>query len=131
MSQPAEVMETLSLGQLARERHALRETKRTLNAQLKSIDEQLTENEQLMLDALDEQGVEATRVDGISIAISEQIVPTVEDWDAFEAFILENKALYLLQRRAAAGAYRELLEMEQVVPGVVPFTKRSISMTVR
>lgn len=124
-------MKTMTLGDLIEERDALREKKRALNAELKAIDGMLAENELAMIDALDEQGVEATRVSGVSVSISEQVVPSVEDWEAFEAFILENKALYLLQRRAAAGPYREMLQMEETVPGVVPFTKRSINMSKR
>ncbi len=122
---------TMTLGDLARERDALRESKRALAREEKEIKAALDENEEAVLALLDAQGVEATRVDGISISISEQVVPSVVDWDAYYAFIKENDAFYLLERRAAAGPYREMLAMETPPPGVEPFTKRSVNMSKR
>lgn len=124
-------METMTLGELAAERDRLREKKRDLNAQLKAVDDMLYANEMSMLDALDEQGVEATRVNGISVSISEQTMPSVEDWDQVYDFVREHDAFYLIQRRLAAGPYRELLQMGESLPGVEPFVKRSINMTKR
>jgi len=40
----------------------------------------------------------------------------------------ENDALFLLQRRPAAAAYRELLESGQTIPGVEPYTQRQIGL---
>lgn len=124
-------METMTLGELTDERDQLRERKRQLNAGLKAVDAMLKENEQAMLDALDEQGVEATRVNGVSISISEQVVPTVENWDQVYDYIRQHDAFYLLQRRMNTGPYKELLDMGEELPGVTPFTKRSINMTKR
>mgnify|MGYP000627332380 CR=1 FL=1 len=121
---------TMTLGDLAKERDALRESKRALKREEAALTEALDANEARILELLDAQNVEATRVNGISLSISEQTMPSVTDWDALYAWIKENDAFYLLQRRAAAGPYRELLQMEQEVPGVEPHIKRSINMRV-
>lgn len=130
MSNTAEQLDTpvRTLGELASERHALRDEKRKLNEQLKEVDAQLKDNELELLEALDAAGVEATKAAGISLSISEQVVPSVTDWDAFYGYIKANDAMYMLERRAASAAFREAHQAGLDVPGVEPFTKRSINM---
>jgi predicted metal-binding protein len=79
---------------------------------------------------LEAEGIDGARGKLASVGINESIVPTVEDWDEFYRFIHRNKGYHLLERRAAAGAYRELLEQRKgkPVPGVVPFKKRTLSL---
>ncbi len=63
-------------------------------------------------------------------SVKEAIVAKVVNWDEFYRFIGRNKAFHLLQRRVSDPAYRELLEQRKNgVPGVEPFTKRSLSVT--
>jgi hypothetical protein len=118
----------MTLGELISVREHLRDHKRTLNEELKNVDAQLYENESTLLDALDSAGLEHAKVDGVAVSISEQTMPNVENWDAFYAFIKENDAFYMLQRRVSTGPYREMLQMEQVVPGVEPYTQRKVNM---
>lgn len=79
---------------------------------------------------MDEQGVSRTAIQSATVSISEQVMPSVTDWDAFEAYVLDNKALHLLQRRPATTAYRELLDAGVQVPGTEPFTKRALNVRV-
>jgi hypothetical protein len=118
----------MTLGELISVREHLRDHKRTLNEELKNVDAQLYENESTLLDALDSAGLEHAKVDGVAVSISEQTMPNVENWDAFYAFIKENDAFYMLQRRVSTGPYREMLQMEQAVPGVEPYTQRKVNM---
>jgi hypothetical protein len=60
--------------------------------------------------------------------ISETQQPSVKDWDAFYKHIKDSDAFHLLQRRAAAAAFRELWDIGQVVPGVESFTQRTINL---
>lgn len=64
-----------------------------------------------------------------SVSFSKNVVPNVEDWDLFYAYIHKNKFYHLLERRPATLGCRELFETKGAVPGVVPFTKTSLNYT--
>lgn len=61
-------------------------------------------------------------------AITEEDVPSVEDWDKVFEYIRENDAFELLERRIKSGAWRAL-QMTDPVPGTAPHTKRTLSLT--
>lgn len=62
--------------------------------------------------------------------INSTVVAKVENWDEFYNYIHRNKAYHLLQRRVSDGAYREALaQRKNGVPGVAPFTKRTLTIT--
>jgi len=61
-------------------------------------------------------------------SIVETVVPQVVDWDAVFEHIKETGDFYLLQKRPAAAAFRELHSSGQVIPGMEAYTKRSISL---
>lgn len=84
-----------------------------------------------ILEKMDEDGLQRTGTDVANVLVSETIVPTVNDWDAFYNFIRENDAMHLLQRRVTSTSYREYIDAGQEVPGVVPFTKRSVQVRSR
>ena len=116
------------LDDLANERDALRETKRGIEQQLKELDALLATNEQAIIEVADELGLDRFAVGKLTFSISEQTVGNVEDWDDLYQFIRDNNAFYLLQRRLANAAYKEILTGGDNLPGVVPFTKRSLNM---
>lgn len=116
------------LDDLATERDALRETKRAIEAQLKELDALLAINEQSIMEVADELGLDRFAVGNLTFAISEQVVGNTEDWDEVYNYIREHDAFYLLQRRLSNAAYKELLDSGETLPGVVPFTKRSLNM---
>lgn len=49
-----------------------------------------------------------------TFSVNSAIVPTIKDWDKFYAYIHKNKAYYLLERRAATKACRELFAAKGV-----------------
>jgi hypothetical protein len=94
----------------------------------RELKQRKTELEEELMLKLDELGVDQIRTDLATISVSEQVVPTVVDWDAFYKFMLENQAPYMMERRASASAFREYLELHEAPPpGVEAFVKRSIS----
>lgn len=117
-----------TLGQLIEHREQLRDQKRALSAELKDIDALLDTNEGEVLGALDTAGLEHAKINGVSVSISEQTMPSVEDWDKLYGFIKDNDAFYMLQRRVSTGPYREMLTMGEEVPGVQPYTQRKVNM---
>ena len=84
---------------------------------------------QYVMQRLDEEGTKSVSSNLGSAIITESEVPQVEDWDAVEKYIYDNRAVHVLQRRVATGAFRELLAAGTPIPGVKPLTKRTISLT--
>jgi hypothetical protein len=107
----------------------IREEKRKIKAREKELNEEWRSLEMEAMVRLDEQGMDKASVKEIgTISIGSTVLPQVVDWDTFGQHIIDNDALYLLQRRPAAAAYRELLESGETVPGVEPYTQRSINL---
>lgn len=106
----------------------IREEKRKIKAREKELNDEWRTLELEALIRLDDQGMDKASTKRGTISIGENILPQVVDWDAFGEHIIQNDALYLLQRRPAAAAYRELLESGETVPGVEPYTQRSINL---
>lgn len=123
----------VSIGKQIDALHQVREEMRGLNAQLKVLQQSKDELEAGLLASLEAQGLEQSRGAIATVTISKTIVPNVHDWDAFHSFIRENDAFYLLDRRASAPSFRELLEARDgiPIPGVEPYEKTSISLRTR
>lgn len=117
----------LTLADLANNRDVLRERKRELEAEIKLLDQALAANELAIIERLDELGVGKFAVGKLSFSISENTVGNVVDWDQVHAYIRDNNAFHLVQRRLANAAYKELLDMGEELPGVVPFNKRTLN----
>lgn len=64
-----------------------------------------------------------------SVTLSKNLVPSVEDWESFYAFIGKKKYYHLLERRPSVSGCRELFEQKQNVPGVVPVPVVTIRFT--
>ena len=75
------------------------------------------------------EGTSLTRTKFGTVSISKLNVASVKDWNEFEKYIYENKALYLLQRRPANLAYREELKTQGEIPGVETFETISVNLS--
>lgn len=106
----------------------LRETKRKLEEQVKQISEQIDASERALIAQMDSEGVIRSTGKLATVSISEVIKPTVEDWDAFYAYIARNKYYHLLEKRPSVTGCRELFETKGKIPGVVPFTQRKLNI---
>jgi hypothetical protein len=119
----------LTTADLVKRMVEVREERRRIGAADKELVEEWRSLELELLIRLDEQGMEKASVKDVGTAsISEVVLPQVIDWDTFYAYMLENEALYLLQRRPAAAAFRELNDSGIAIPGVEPYTQRSIGL---
>ncbi|WP_017430826.1 gp33 family protein [Vreelandella jeotgali] len=117
-----------NLGDLIAHHEQLREEKRMLNERLKALNNDIFHSESAVLEALDTAGLEHARVAGTSVSVTEQTMPNVTDWEQLYDFIKQHDAMYMLQRRVSTGPYREMLQMEQEVPGVEPYVQRKVNM---
>ena len=108
--------------------HALREQKRALEEQIKQLSEQMNELENQLIAQMDEEGVTKATGNAATVSISTSVKPSVEDWDAFYAYIHRHKYYHLLERRPSVTGCRELLETKGKIPGVIPFTQRKLNI---
>jgi len=99
--------------------------------ELKELKAQKADIEKTILEAFDDMGCGMIGMDTEAghISINEIVVANVEDWEKFHEWIYAHKAGHMLERRVANIAFREMLELEENVPGLKPFTKRTISLT--
>ena len=81
-----------------------------------------------LITRLDEQGMKKATVDSGTASITETILPQVTDWDKLHEHIKETDSFFLLQRRPAAAAFRELHASGEEIPGMEAFTQRTISL---
>lgn len=129
---PPEYTSTLSLGAQIDELFDLREKKRAAEAAVDEIKDQIDLREAYILGVLESQGLQGSKGLKASVGIQESVVPQVIDWDTFYAFVRRNNAFELLERRPATAAFREHAERrrDKTVPGVMPYTKRKLSLRV-
>lgn len=108
--------------------HQLREEKRKLEEQVKDIQAKMATLETDLIADMDKQGVSKSTGALATVSISENIRPSVEDWDAFYAYIHRYKYYHLMERRPSVSGCNELLETKGKIPGVVPFTQRKLNV---
>ncbi len=108
--------------------HNLREQKRQLEEQVKQLQAQMAELENDLIEDMDKQGVSKSTGALATVSISSNVRPSVDDWDAFYAYIHRHKYYHLLERRPSVSGCNELLETKGKIPGVVPFTQRKLNL---
>jgi hypothetical protein len=108
--------------------HALRETKRDLEKEVKDVSKSMSELEGELIDQMDAAGTFKAASNSASVSITKSIVPAVENWDLFHEFIREHNYFHMLERRPAVLACREMFEHDGKIPGVVPFAKRKLTL---
>ena len=106
----------------------LRETKRGLEKQVKEVDAQLKDCTTWLVKKLEEVGTTTARGSYASATIAETTVPAIDDWGLVQKYIMDNDALYLVHKRISSGAWKELLDTGEIVPGITPFTSKTISL---
>ena len=122
----------ITVGELVSQMVTIRDERGHIAEKDKLLREEWRTLETVLMAKLDEQGMKRATVDGVATAtLTVQDVPNVVDWDLLYEWILENKATHMLQRRVATAAFRELHDAGEIIPGVEPFSKRSISLRKR
>lgn len=108
--------------------HALREEKRQLEELLKAKAQEIDLAENDLIEQMDQQNITKSTGSKATVSISTSVKPSVEDWDAFYAYIHKNKYYHLLERRPSVTGCRELFDTKGKIPGVVPFTQRKLNI---
>ena len=107
---------------------SLREQKRALESQIKVLSEQMADIELELIKQMDSQGIERSTGKAATVSISTQTRPSVDDWDAFYAYIRKNKYFHLLEKRPSVSGCNELFETKGKIPGVVPYVQRRLNV---
>lgn len=107
---------------------ALREKKRDLEAQVKTVEEQIAEKELALLERMDKEGIDKSTGKLASVGVSEVTSFSIKDFDATFAWAVKNKAQHIFQRRVSDVACREVFEMGKSIPGLEPFKKRKLNV---
>ena len=119
---------TEQLDALIDEMVLVRDTKRDLEEQIKSLNTTLTDLQTRYIQRCKEVGTDYARGKLGSATIVETVVPKIDDWDLVAEWIKDNDALYLLHRRISSVAWKELQDMGETIPGIEPFTKTTVSL---
>jgi hypothetical protein len=106
----------------------MREKKRALTVELEKIEEEIRALEAVVIERLDQEGVEKATGRTASVSVSENIVANITDFDALCAFVKKTGYFHLFQRRVTDTACRELWEQKKAIPGLEPFTKRRLNI---
>lgn len=117
-----------TLGATIDQMWTLREKKRSLDAQTKTVEAEIKTLETTMFELLDAQDTRTAEGKCASVSINEAVVANVEDWESLWPWIAKNKFFHLIQKRVSDPGMRELWALGKVVPGVQPFTKRTLSL---
>ena len=128
---PAEELtekEPLTTGELITSMLEIRDEKKRLEDRKKILNEQWRELEAEFIDQLEKQGAKRAGTDIGTATITENVLPTIVDWDALTAYVLETGSTHLFQRRVGAAAFRELREAGVDVPGVDAYIQKQISL---
>lgn len=89
-----------------------------IRAQLNEADRALREAEEVLLLAMQQEGIDRVRNDHLTVTLATKSRPHVVDWDLFYQTV--KKHPQLLERRVSAKPFAELLESRKgrPIPGV-------------
>lgn len=112
-----------------KQRHKLELERKKLSAQLKGLEDQISELDAELIQSLQDSDEEQVKISGgIGIKLVSSTVPSVKDWDAFYAWIKKNNAFWMLERRPSVTGYRDTLAAGKAIPGVESFTKIKLGL---
>jgi hypothetical protein len=119
----------LTVGEQIDALQKLKERKKDAETVVSDLEKQIEASANNLIELMEAQGVVRSTGRLATASISESIKPQVQDWAAFYDFIARHKYFHLLDRRPSVTGCRELFETKGVIPGVVPFTKKTIRTT--
>ena len=112
---------SLEIGKYIDEMMAIRNEKRHHESEIKRLDASLKLMETTLKNAMVEQGMtEVKGVYGKATYDEKVLYPQVDDWNEFRKFIKEHDMFDLLHKRISLTNYRQLVEAQVAIPGVVP-----------
>ena len=124
----------IPLGKLSATYIKIRSAKQKLqseyDAKLEELEEQLTLVSVAMKDILLSQKASSMKTESGLVVLSKKTRYDPTDWEAFNRFVLDNDALFLLEKRVHQGNMKKFMEdnPENVPPGLNSNTEYVISV---
>ena len=122
------------IGTLIDEMFEIRENKRALTADLKTINADLLDLEHRILETMKVIGTDTARTNKATVTAVNKQNYSVEDYNEFIQWILESPEdrIYIFTRALNQPAYEELKKInEDILPGTKLFEQEKISMLTR
>ncbi len=120
-----------TIGGLIDQMSDIRERRRALDAESAALKKDYDTLELQLIELMDNEGCKKSTGQKATASIGENINFNFSEGDGFDqfmAYVAKTKYFHLVQRRVSAPAVRELFESKGTVPGLVPFTKREVSL---
>lgn len=121
----------LDLGTAIDTLYALRARRLEAEKVIKAFKSEELELRVIIKRLLDNASLEGGRGQVASTSIIHSTEPAPKDWPAIYAFIQENDAFDLLQRRLSAVAVKDRWESNIIIPGIEKFDTWDLSLTKR
>ena len=120
-----------SIGACIDQLYKLRQQRLEIEKSADEVKQEENALEKHILDSFSKTDLDGAKGKLATAGINRSTVPNVQDWDAFYAYIKQNDAFDMLQRRVSSTAYRERLDNEEVVPGVETYEVIKLSLRKR
>ena len=117
---------TLSQGGLVDRLYSLQNRQRVCNRVVDRLKKQEQDVKDRLLELLQTYSVTGVSSSHGTASLKKEIIPTVNDWETFYQYIIDNDAFDLLQRRPNSLAFRCRWESGEDVPGVSKYEKSSV-----
>lgn len=117
------------IGEMADEVYAKKADIAAAEAAVKALQDECRDLENALMARMESEGTQQVRGKLALISISESIRPQLNDPEAFYNFVIKRKAPYLLERRVALNAWKDMVDtLGGPVPGVGEFKSQKLSV---
>lgn len=100
-----------------------------VNKKLEALDTERKDIEKHLIAKLPSSGSTGIMGRLAEARVKMEVVPSVKDWNVFQAHILKTKDFAFLERRAAKTHCRALWDAGETIPGVEQFPYPKLSLT--
>lgn len=117
------------IGAMADEIYAKKAEVAAAEAAVKALQDECRDLENALMARMESEGTQQVRGKSALITISESVRPQLNDPEAFYSFVVKRKAPYLLERRIALNAWKDMVDtLGGPVPGVGEFKSQKLSV---
>lgn len=111
--------------------HGVRVGRKALQARAESEKRQEEMIEEKIFEMFDKAELDGGAGRVAQASVSRSDVPTIEDWEKLERYVIRTGELDLFQRRLSVEACRERWGQKKAIPGVAVFTRVRLHLTKR
>ena len=119
----------MSLGDLIDDLYTKRATRLTAQKEVDKAKAIETTAKDALIKALQDIGIQKGTGLIATASLKTVRVPVITDWDQIYKYVRENDRFDLLHKRLSEVAWRDSLELDQLVPGTEPSNEVELSLT--